>query len=364
MCAQRGFRGSRRSLWRRSAVAQLPRARRGSAFDAPLGRHAARGAIAMPAAALTDEEILGNKKSCTVPLLQKAAQARGLDDGGKRAELIERLCAHIRASSGAAAAPPGKRQRTLAEAPPNSSKPFSPTEEPADGPPPAAPPQQPAGAAPSRSPPAAPPAPQPCRRRRPPSTAARRRAEFEAWGQAAPDSDADEGETEATAAAATAEEAAAWAALRRRARSGAPRRARWRSAIRRRPPPRAPSAGRRPSRQLVARGERAVVGAREQRALRATAGRSGRRRGRTHHRARRRPALWAVAIGAAPNLCGARCARAPPRAGRPRRRRRRATARGARPARSGRRRGGGAAVRGLPRPRRCCFVRADRQRWR
>ena len=54
----------------------------------------------MPAT-LTDDEILGNKKSCTVPLLQKAAQARGLDDGGKRAELIERLCAHIRASSGA-----------------------------------------------------------------------------------------------------------------------------------------------------------------------------------------------------------------------------------------------------------------------
>ena len=38
----------------------------------------------MPAT-LTDDEILGNKKCCTVPLLQKAAQARGLDDGARGA---------------------------------------------------------------------------------------------------------------------------------------------------------------------------------------------------------------------------------------------------------------------------------------
>ena len=52
--------------------------------------------------------------------------------------------------------------------------------------------------------------------------------------------------------------------VRAAARVVAPRRARRRPAIRRpRPPPRRASAGRRPSRQLVARGERAVVGARE-----------------------------------------------------------------------------------------------------
>ena len=80
-----------------------------------------------------------------------------------------------------------------------------------------------------------------------------------------------------------------------------------------------PSAAAAPHPPLVAvletagRARRACGGGRARAAARARDGGGAAAGGarRTHHRARRRPALWAVAIGA-PNLCGARCARASP----------------------------------------------------